>query len=166
MNGLLIDLIVIAFIAIVSLVYMKKGLLRSLFSLVSFFISFVASIVLQPVINGVLIGIGIINNETDMVDLLVINIVSYVAVSVILIIILFVIGSFLDIFSKLPIVGSLNSLGGFLFGILFGAVICSFVFSIISISGTWANTGEIVVLIDNSFISKFFYENNLFLLLQ
>ena len=37
MNGLVIDLIVIVFVAITSIVYMNKGLFRSVFSFVSYF---------------------------------------------------------------------------------------------------------------------------------
>lgn len=166
MNGFTLDLIVAAFI-IFSVIYCaKKGLLKSVFSFVSYFVAFSISALVRPYVTELLENAQIISEKTDSSYLLYINIISYVVVSVVIISIFFAVERILDLIAILPVIGSLNTFGGFLFGLLFASVVCSFVFSMIPIAGEWTNVEKIVKIIDESTISMFFYKNSLFLLLQ
>jgi len=166
MSGLILDLIVIAFIALTAFVFMKKGFVMALYSFVSLFISFVAGALLKAALFWFFIKTGIINPSTNPVTVLIVDIVLYLVISVGIAIALFILGRVLNIFSKLPLIGTVNSLLGAVLGLLLGVLVCGIVFSIIGIAESRVSIENVLTLIKDSRISKIFYENNLFLILQ
>lgn len=166
MSGIVLDLIVIAFIAMSAWIFKKKGLIMALFSLVAFVVSFVAGALLRPIVFDLLISSGMLSLDTEPMKLLIANIVIYFSVSVIVMVVLFIVGRVLNIFSMLPIIGKLNSVAGMFFGIFIGIAICSVLFSMLSMADSWVDTSRIVKIVHESYLSEKFYENNLFLILQ
>lgn len=165
MNGLMLDFIVILFIAVISVVYMKKGFFRALFSFVTFFVSFFISALLQPIINDALVFVGVGGKNSAETSFL-ISLIVYIIISIILIVAFFVVGKILDLFAKFPIIKQLNTSGGLIVGVLLGIAICFFVFYAVALSAEWIDLKSITKIIESSYVSKMFYKNNLFCILQ
>lgn len=93
----------------------------------------------------------------------VIGIGVMIAIFIITRVLLLLLSSIADIISNLPIVKQFNEIGGVLYGILKGLliiyVILAITFFIVSVNG---NT-QIASLIESSYITKVFYNNNLIL---
>ena len=166
MSGIVLDIIVVAFIAVMGFLFKKKGFVMALFSFVSLLVSFIAAILLRPAIFAVVGVIGLVNSETSPVSLLVINLLIYFAVSLAVNAGLFFIGLFLNLFTKIPVVEQINALLGLILGLLLGILIVCIAFSIVGLADTWVNTEKILKIIENSYISEIFYKNNLYFLLQ
>ncbi|MBE7065344.1 MAG: CvpA family protein [Ruminococcaceae bacterium] len=166
MSGILLDLIVVAFIVLVGMFFKKKGFIMALFSFVSVFISFVAAALLRPAVFAVLTYIGIVSESASPVALLVINIILYFTISIIVSAVLFWAGRILKLFSMLPVISSLDSVLGLILGVMFGVIMCSVAFSVIGMAEYWVNTQKVLSIIKDSYISEIFYKNNLFLILQ
>lgn len=165
MSGIILDLFVILFISVMAFVYMRKGFFRALFSFVTFFISFYISALLQPIIEKGLIFLGV-GSEGSSRNALIISLIIYFIISAVLIVLFFVVGKILDIFAKFPVIKQLNATGGLIVGGLLGIVICFFVFYAISVGNVWLDTAKITDIIESSYISKIFYQNNLLFVLQ
>ena len=99
------------------------------------------------------------------------NKLSYITISAIVITLLFItirlltifLRAFLHFLSKLPIIHSLDKIGGITYGIIRGFFIIYLILAILSLlSPLLANTG-IIAFINNSNICEKFYNNNIFL---
>lgn len=166
MSGIVLDLIVIGFITATACFFKKKGLIMALFSLVAFVLSFISGALLRPFIFDFLINHGFLSLKTDPAKLLIANILIYFSISIMVMVVLFVVGRFLKIFSVLPIIGTLNSIAGMFLGIFIGIAICSVLFSVLSMADTWVDTSGMLKIVHKSYLSEKFYENNLFFILQ
>ena len=166
MSGIVLDIIVVAFVIMMGLLFRKKGFVMALFSFVSVLVSFVAAILLRPVILSLAGMVGIAFSPASPIKLLILDIVIYFAISLGINVLMFSVGRVLNLFTKFPVIDQLNSLLGLILGVLLGILIVSVAFSVIGIADAWINIEKILKIVENSYISKIFYKNNLFFLLQ
>jgi hypothetical protein len=93
----------------------------------------------------------------------VINVVSFVATMILVSMIVWGILAALDLFASFPIIGTVDHLGGLLFGAVQGIMIIWIVFLVICLlSGTEPGM-KLMEMIDQSIVLKPLYESNLFL---
>jgi len=70
-----------------------------------------------------------------------------------------------DLFAKLPLIKQLNSVGGFLYGILKGFIIVYILLAIIAVLSPLVNMNELIVMINKSIIANIMYNNNIIFIL-
>lgn len=70
---------------------------------------------------------------------------------------------FASIIEKIPIIKQFNKAGGIIYGILEGFLITYAILAIISLTSTIMTENKIVNTIENSYICKMMYENNILL---
>lgn len=93
----------------------------------------------------------------------VVNVVSFVATMILVSMIVWGILAALDLFSSFPVIGTVDHLGGLVFGIVQGVMIIWIVFLVIwLLSGTEPGM-MLMEMIDRSAVLKPLYESNLFL---
>ncbi len=71
-----------------------------------------------------------------------------------------IIGVILDIASKLPVINSLNKIGGALLGAGIGVFIVCALLAVASVLLTSGKYSDIITLIESSAVAKYFYEHN------
>ncbi|MCL1877814.1 MAG: CvpA family protein, partial [Defluviitaleaceae bacterium] len=145
-----VDLGILGVIAVFALMGWHRGLIRTVFGLVSFFAAIILAYILRPVVAGFLREIslydflrehvhggldgleysaelpialppGVTEIPASFLTNLAIDAIAIVAVFFIVFLVLSVVGAALDVVSKLPVVNTLNGLGGLVAGIFFGA---------------------------------------------
>lgn len=100
---------------------------------------------------------------SDQISYKIISVVSFLLLFVIIRIILIIIKGYADILSSLPIIRTLNSSGGMVYGIVRGFLIIYVLFAIISLILPIINGEFIASAIQNSFIGSKMFNNNILL---
>lgn len=208
--GIVVDLILVAIIALNVFLGYKKGLIKVAFSLFAFFIAIILTIILFKPVSSLIISktqiddniaLGIINNfsstdeeikkdeketnfieryindtikptVTDAKDQAVENAAKTIAIRLteiitaiglfIVIRILLILLRFLsDMIAELPLIKQFNEAGGIIYGILKAVIIIYFILTIIFIVSSIKGNNFINIAIDESFITKFLYNNNI-----
>lgn len=214
-GGVIIDLIIIAYIAISSYLGCKKGLIELVTKIIAFIIAIVIALILfQPIasfltnhtglkaffssdfktvlsktslVDGELISedqtnlpvsiVKFINNQTQTVinngqeaiidsvsDSLAVYIIKIIAGFTVFLIVrigLIFAQSVLSIFTKLPIIGPLNKIGGGIYGFLKALIIVYLVFLVLSVIATFISNWTLLYAIDASHIGSILYHHNL-----
>ena len=205
----LVDLIIIAIMALCIFLGYKRGLIGVAFKIVSFLIALVVTFILYiPVSNFVINNTQIDDNiktaivekfadkdiednteESGMPEMVVeyinqyttevkdvgINVVaqniSVILVKLMVAIILFLVvrialifvKAIISIVEKIPVLKQFNKAGGIIYGILEGLIIIYIIITIISILSPMLDNTGILVAINNSYIGKLMYNNNILL---
>lgn len=77
-------------------------------------------------------------------------------------IILFFVSAFTEIIEKLPIIHQFNRAGGIMYGIIIGYFITNLILLVISLISQTGINNKLEQEIENTYITKLMYENNLF----
>lgn len=99
----------------------------------------------------------------DCITLRIIDLLAYIILFIVINIGLRVLGSVLDLFSKLPIIKDMNKLGGCIFGAIEGLAIVWLVFIVITIFSTTGWGSACFEMIGDSAILSILYAKNIFL---
>lgn len=105
----------------------------------------------------------IVTNVTVSVTDGILNILSVLLLFLIVRISLYIIIEVFDLIAKLPVLKSINKFAGALMGLVNGLFIVYLVCAVMILFVT--NTPELKEIIDNSTITKYFYENNLLMMI-
>lgn len=208
--GIVIDLIIVAIIALNVFLGYKKGLIKVAFSLFAFFIAIILTIILFKPVSSLIISktqiddniaLGIINNfsstdeeikkdeketnfieryindtikptVTDAKDQAVENaaktiairfteIITAIGLFIVIRILLILLRFLSDMIAELPLIKQFNEAGGIIYGILKAVIIIYFILTIIFIVSSIKGNNFINSAIDESFITKFLYNNNI-----
>ena len=181
----MLDICVIAVAALFTWFGYRKGLIRTIFSLLSIVASLVLAWMLYPVVSNVLVGFGLhsfiagaagkvlvgeaqlpaifsglVDNTAAGAATLIVNIISLILVFVLCKLLIMVIGKALDIVGKLPVIRQFNKLGGIVAGFAKGVLFCYIIFALLVVFAPMQNHGEVQKAIDSSTIaSKMYYDN-------
>lgn len=199
----LIDIILIAIIALITFIGYKRGLIKVAFKLISFLLAIVLAVVLyKPVSNFIinstpiddnlkqaieerLSSPDISNEETDNIvaayydnvknssTTVAAKIISESIINVGCMIIVFVISKLIlllfrfsgDLIAKLPLIKQLNSVGGFVYGILEGFILIYILLALIALMSPIFNMNQIINMINSSIIANIMYNNNIIFIL-
>ena len=102
---------------------------------------------------------------TTVITTLIINIISIVIIFVLVKIIVMILGKLLDKFASVPIISEFNKLGGFIFGFIKGGLIVFCITALILLIASLSPTNYFVETLQNSMVTKAFYDYNLILYL-
>ena len=199
----LIDIILIAIIALITFIGYKRGLIKVAFKLISFLLAIVLAVVLyKPISNFIINSTPIDDNlkqaieerlsspdisdeETDNIvaayydnvknssTAATAKIISETIINVGCMIIVFVVSKLIlllfrfsgDLIAKLPLIKQLNSVGGFVYGILEGFVLVYILLALIAIMSPVFNMNQIINMINSSIIANIMYNNNIIFIL-
>ncbi len=103
---------------------------------------------------------GIIDSISTMMAGAVIDIISLIIVFIVIKIALSFFGFILNGVSKLPVFKQLDKIGGFGFGFVIGLLVIYISCAVLVIFNSSPQFQNIFTAIENSYIAKFFYENN------
>lgn len=196
--GIIVDLIIVAIIALSTFLAYKKGLVELAIELCAFVIAIVLTLVLYQPISNLVINITGIDEmiedaiyekandimQSDKEDGLTNQMIETaknemlpetarsLAINIVrggVIIILFIaikialrlITALADAIAKLPIISQLNKTGGMIYGILRGILIIYVALLIINIPGQINPKNIVNESIDQSFLGKTMYQNNI-----
>lgn len=188
--GIIIDVVIISFIALTVFFGYKKGLVNLGIRLCSFFIAIVITFILyRPIANFVIDYTQIdeaiekvimnkkeISNSEDIIEKTYDQVLTQVArplacnivyggimflLFIITKIILFFITSLTSFITNLPIIHQFDKAGGVLYGIIISFFIISLILLIISFISNVNPNNIVHKEIENSFITKLLYENNI-----
>ena len=70
-----------------------------------------------------------------------------------------------DLIAKLPLIKQLNSVGGFLYGILEGFILIYILLALIAIMSPIINMNQLINIINSSIIANIMYNNNIIFIL-
>jgi len=169
----MLDLCVIAVVALFTIWGFRRGLLRSVFSLASVVASLLLAWALVPVVTAVLnqtglpaIIAGAMDRKVALPEFLgntavdvIIKIAALVLAFVLCKLILMVVGKLLEVIAKVPVIKQFNKLGGLIAGFLQGVLFCYIIFALLIIFTPLQNE-QIQQSIDSSSISKTMYYDN------
>ena len=199
----LIDIILIAIIALITFIGYKRGLIKVAFKLISFLLAIVLAVVLyKPISNFIINSTPIDDNlkqaieerlsspdisdeETDNIvaayydnvknssTAAAAKIISETIINVGCMIIVFVVSKLIlllfrfsgDLIAKLPLIKQLNSVGGFVYGILEGFILVYILLALIAIMSPVFNMNQIINMINSSIITNIMYNNNIIFIL-
>lgn len=208
--GIILDLIIIAIIAVNVYLCYKKGLVNLAVGLIAVVAAIILSVILyKPVTNIIVentdfdetlkntivetftpegadgsqvryVGIlsyletelGNVVNETqnevvyetaNVMAVKIINLIVFIAIFTVVRVALFALTFVADAITSLPILKQLDDVGGILYGFVKALLIIYVVLAIVSVVVSFMNNTAISELIENSYITKFFYNNNLIL---
>lgn len=199
----LIDIILIAIIALITFIGYKRGLIKVAFKLISFLLAIVLAVVLyKPISNFIINNTPIDDNlkqaieerlsspdisdeETDNIvatyydnvknssTTAAAKIISETIINVGCMIIVFVVSKLIlllfrfsgDLIAKLPLIKQLNSVGGFVYGILEGFILVYILLALIAIMSPVFNMNQIINMINSSIITNIMYNNNIIFIL-
>ena len=199
----LIDIILIAIIALITFIGYKRGLIKVAFKLISFLLAIVLAVVLyKPISNFIINSTPIDDNlkqaieerlsspdisdeETDNIvatyydnvknssTTAAAKIISETIINVGCMIIVFVVSKLIlllfrfsgDLIAKLPLIKQLNSVGGFVYGILEGFILVYILLALIAIMSPVFNMNQIINMINSSIITNIMYNNNIIFIL-
>ena len=105
----------------------------------------------------------IINNVSGTVAINIIRVAVGIIVFIIAKIALLFVKVLADIITKIPVIGDIDKVGGVVYGILQGLIIVFIVLAIISLFAPVAADSAIIEAINNSYIGKILYNNNIIL---
>ncbi len=206
--GILIDIVVISILLLNIIMGYKKGVINAIFSICTFLIAIVITLVLyKPVSNIIIentdikqnIKTMIINNnkkeEEQPQEIKQNNIYTYIenaaqnvaaeakdkavetmaetiatkAIEIITCVILFILTRIILIVLKfltktiehLPIIKQCNEIGGLIYGILKGLIIIYLILTVMFLVISIRENGTIANAIEQSYVTKFFYNNNI-----
>ena len=207
--GIVVDLILVAIIALNVFLGYKKGLIKVAFNFLAFFIAIIMTIILfKPISNLMIektqidnnIEKGIIenfsgkndeNNETQessnfiekyinekikttateakdqavesiakTISIRLTEIITAISLFVVIRILLILLRFLSDMLAELPIIKQCNEAGGIIYGLLKSVIIIYFILTIIFIVSSINGNGFVNNAIDESYITKFLYNNN------
>lgn len=207
--GIVVDLILVAIIALNVFLGYKKGLIKVAFNFLAFFIAIIMTIILfKPISNLIIektqidnnIEKGIIenfssknnvNNETQessnfiekyinekikttaaeaknqavesiakTISIRLTEIITAIGLFVVIRILLILLRFLSDMLAELPIIKQCNEAGGIIYGLLKSVIIIYFILTIIFIVSSINGNGFVNNAIDESYITKFLYNNN------
>lgn len=199
----LIDIILIAIIALITFIGYKRGLIKVAFKLISFLLAIVLAVVLyKPISNFIINSTPIDDNlnqaieerlsspdisdeETDNIvaayydnvknssTAATAKIISETIINVGCMIIVFIVSKLIlllfrfsgDLIAKLPLIKQLNSVGGFVYGILEGFILVYILLALIAIMSPVFNMNQIINMINSSIIANIMYNNNIIFIL-
>lgn len=147
MNGLTIG--VIAFLVLMILAGMHNGLIRCVFGIVAF----VASAIVSFVVTGVFDNVFDKGRAAAGICFLVVFLMAYVA--------MLVVAVSLNLIASLPVLSTLNRLGGAILGAVLG-LLCVWIF--MAVVGALATNGQATALYDMMMESeglRMLYDNNI-----
>ena len=178
------DIILVAVIAVFALRSAKRGFARSVVGMISTVLSIVVGTFLYRGVSAVIYnspigetvreGIesflaentsgvvsGLINTQggLDVLTMLSVNAISFVAVIILSKIIVSFIAGAVNVASRLPLIKQANSLLGMAVGIVSGCIFCYIAAGVLAAMS--ANFPAAVKMIESSVIARLFYENNL-----
>ena len=178
------DIILVAIIAVFALRNAKRGFARSVVGMISTVLSIVVGALLYESVSGIIysspigevvkkgiesflaentsgIVSGLINTQggIDILTILSVNAISFVAVIILSKIIVSFIAGAVNMASRLPVIKQANSLLGMAVGIISGCIFCYIAAGVLAAMG--ANFPSLVKMIENSKVAIIFYENNL-----
>ena len=189
--GIAVDIVIIAIILLSTFLAYRKGLVKLAIQLFSFVIAIVVTFILYiPISNFVINENAIYEKANDImvesegsnelanqvVDTaknemlpetartLAINIVRGGVIIILFIglkIALRFVTALADLIAKLPIIEQINQLGGLVYGILRGIIIIYACLLILSVSGQIIPENQINQGVEQSYIGKVMYENNI-----
>ena len=93
----------------------------------------------------------------------IINVAILIIIFILVRIILSVLNLIIDIISKLPVIKQCDKLGGVIYGVLEGVLIVYILLALCLIMASFIQETGIIQAINNSFIGKMLYENNILL---
>lgn len=200
---MIIDIILILFIALGAFFGFKKGLINVVFSIVTIVISIILSLLLQaPVSNAISkskindnINVAVkeniqnivsnksednqnnkiydmvlkqvlsednISQQANKITMFIIRGISFIAVFIIVTVILFILKSVLNLVFDLPLLHSINKIGGLGVGAIKNIVIIYVVLALIAFTSPLPFvTNNVAPKINNTIITKILYNNNL-----
>lgn len=199
----LIDIILIAIIALTTFIGYKRGLIKVAFKLISFLLAIVIAVVLYKPISNFIINNtqiddtientieerlsspDISDEESDNIvaayydnvknysTAAAAKIISETIINVSCMIIVFVVSKIIlllfrfsgDLIAKLPLIKQLNSVGGFLYGILEGFILIYILLALIAIMSPIINMNQLINIINSSIIANIMYNNNIIFIL-
>lgn len=105
----------------------------------------------------------VVYQTANAMSIKIINLIAFIAIFIVVRVVLFALTFVADAITSLPILKQLDDVGGIVYGIVKALLIVYVVLAIVSlIVGFTANT-TIADAISSSFVTKFFYNNNLLL---
>ena len=104
---------------------------------------------------------AVIQKVSDALAIKLIQLIAMLVVFIIARILLIFAQSILSIFAKLPIISTINKLGGAAYGFLRAIVILYFVLAILSIVATMISNWNLMYAIESSHIGGFLYNHNI-----
>lgn len=208
--GIILDIIIVAIIALNVYLCYKKGLVNLAVGLIAVFAAIVLSVLFyKPVTNIIIentqfdetIEKSIIENfsadvpegaevgytgilsylETEVgnavnktqnevvyesagaISIKVINLISFIVIFTVVRVALFALTFIADVITSLPILKQLDDVGGILYGIIKALLIIYVVLAVIFFIANLTTNTTISDAISSSYITKFFYENNILL---
>ncbi|MCG8501935.1 MAG: CvpA family protein [Firmicutes bacterium] len=114
-------------------------------------------------INSLLDVQGMIEQLSGNISVIIVNIISVILIFMAIKLILFIVGSTLDQFMKLPVLNEMNKLGGGIFGVVNGLIIIYIVFAILTLFAPIQASAPLIEMINESSIAKIFYNHNILL---
>ncbi len=180
--SMLLDIIVLAVLAICIVIYTKRGFMKSLLNFIGFFVALVCAYLAQPVLAPALEGpigrtlAGYDGSDGTLSEMLGSDITASIIASVVAFAILFILFSvavklvawFVDRVFRLPVLKQANKLLGLILGLLIGLfyaqllAIFFFTFSELLIASFDWITGE---AFEGSVVARWMFDHNLFKML-
>lgn len=167
-----VDLIILLVILLFMLVGYRRGLIKTIFSVIGYFIITYFSILLAPVLSKILIInfeidktlLNFVTNNEKFFSIIsdeilqnivgrIVNVIAFVILFIVLKLIFHLIVSVLNNIANLPILSTVNKLGGLLLGTLEGIVIIYLIILMVN----WIPTeycNNLSILVDNSFLGS------------
>ena len=187
--GIVLDLIIVLLLVINIIIGYKKGLVEVVFNICAFIIALVVALILyKPVSNIVIkntniygkIRETIVNNNNEEEQSIVkdvqnktkeqlADVISIKAVNIIVAIVLFIIAriavillkTVLEGIAELPIIKQFNQIGGIGYGILKGFLLIYILVTLLFFVNAIVGNNKVSAVVDESFITKVLYENNI-----
>jgi len=168
-----IDLIILLVPLITIIIYAKKGLVRSIFKVGGTILSFVSAWYFAPKVVDYMIEIGlyesIMKAVAEKTDLLVLqttnticNVIAFVAVFLATKIVMMILAGILDKVCKLPVLKSINTIGGLILGIVAGVINFFIVSSLIGMVLDFGIIEDGAAIVEETVIYKFISDIDFF----
>ena len=104
---------------------------------------------------------AVINSVSDSLASYIVKLIAALIIFIIARLVLIYLQSILSLFSKLPLVGLVNKLGGAAFGLVKAVIIVYFVLLVLSILATFIGNWNIMYAVESSRIGGFMYNHNI-----
>jgi uncharacterized membrane protein required for colicin V production len=140
-----------AFMLLMIMAGLHNGLIRCIVGTVAYILSAAVSLVITLIFSGIVDG-GRLS-----------NIICYLIAFVVVYAALIVAGVSLNLLTTLPVLSSVNRIGGALIGGVIGFLMILLFLAAVSIIADTGNAKQLVEMIDNSEILKSLYDNNIVL---
>lgn len=147
MNGLTIG--VIAFLVLMTLAGMYNGLIRCIFGMAAFILSAAVSFVGTKLFSAAL-------KKGSMAD-----VIFFIAAFLVIYIAIMVVAISLDLLASLPVISTLNKVGGAILGAALGLLCVWVAMAVIAVLAHNGSAGQILDMIEESPLLGGLYDNNL-----